>query len=292
MYPHILRSVVEGVHLAVYSSIKPGGIHRLRLDEEAYKMMSSCTSTIEYIMKAIELGERVRRGELAATGINLGGLYAKALREAYRWLGRGVYPDIIIPSLTNALILSYTEVESVLEDLGSVKRARSIFIDGSQWRDVRELMNALKTIGAEQMVTHLQEVGLTYTHALTESTGLTEVFNTLSSKWPGFITVNPRDDTVFNLVRKLMEYNREYSDFNSAIVRLYLEIIKPRLPDWALKYVEEALNHKLMDTREGSKILFNLDLKLRKEGFTYDQYIPLLAAVLQLAVYDGFRPHY
>lgn len=292
MDPHILRSMIEGVHLAVYSCIKPGSIHRLRLEEESYKMFSSCISIVEYIMKAIELGEKVRRGELAAPNINLGNLYARALREAYRWIGRSVYPDIIVPTITNALILSYTEAESVLKDLGAIKRARSLFISACRWRDIREFINALRTIGAEEMIEHLQGAGLTYTQAITESIGFDEVFNTLSSKWPGFMSVNPRDDKLFEYVRKVKDYHKEYSNFDSTIVHLYLEMIRPKLPKWAIERVEYALKHKLMDTREGTKILFDLDLKLRKEGFNFNHYIGLLSSVLQLTIYDGIRPHY
>lgn len=45
-----------------------------------------------------------------------------------------------------------------------------------------------------------------------------------------------------------------------------------------------------MMSREGSKILFETDIKLRKQGISFNNYVPLLVAVVQLAVYEGLRP--
>ncbi len=288
----IVRAIIEGTHLAVYSSIKPGGVHRLRLDIEAHALMSSCISVLDYIVKAIELGESVKKGNLAATSINLGNLYARALREAYRWLGRNVRSDVIVPSITNALILSYTEPESVIEEAGNLRKALNIFINGTKWRDVREFINALRSVGEEEKVTHLQDTGITYSQALAEGVNLGEAFNSLSSKWPGFIAVNPRETLVFDMVKKLMEYYRYYKEPNNAIIRLYIDLISPRIPSWAKELFDKAIENKLMATKEGGKLLFEIDLKLRKSGYIYDNYIPLLIAITQLAVYEGLRPTY
>ena len=45
-----------------------------------------------------------------------------------------------------------------------------------------------------------------------------------------------------------------------------------------------------MTTREGAKILFELDNKMRRENIIYDEYVHLLALVIALGVFDGLRP--
>ncbi len=289
MTHEITRAIIEGCHLAVYSSIKPGCIHRLRLDGKTYYMVSSCLGVVDYIEKAVEIGEKVRRGELAAAGLEIGKLLGKALREAYRWTSYKPYPDIVVPSIVNASVLSYVEPEDIVRESGELRKALELFIGGTRWRDVRELANALKSINAGDMVDHMASAGITYSQALTEGLTLADAFNVLGSRWPGFLAVTPREHIVYDYVKKLMEYYRRYRDGVNSIIAVYLEMIKSKLPKWALEYVEKAFNEGLMASRSGSKLLFELDLKLRKNNIVYDQYIGLLVAVTQLCVYEGLR---
>lgn len=289
MVYEISRALIEGCHLAIYSYIKPGGIHRLRIDPSASYMMSTCISIIEYAMRVIELGQRVKRGGLAATGLDLGKVLGKALREAYRWTNYHPYPDIIVPTITNALILSYVEPDSIIRESGDLRRALSLFIGGTRWRDVREFMNALSSIGRNDMNDHLRSTGLTYSQALVEETSLDEVFRILGSKWPGFLASSSRETILFDLVKKAIEYYRKYRDGNNTAVALYLSIVLDKLPKWAKDIVDKAFEEGLMASKDGSKLLFQLDLKLRKQGISFENYTPLLVAVLQLAVYEGLR---
>ncbi|MCD6488366.1 MAG: triphosphoribosyl-dephospho-CoA synthase [Desulfurococcales archaeon] len=289
MIANILRSIMEGAHLAIYSSIKPGGVHRLRIDATAYNMMSSCISVMEYIVKAMDIGEKVRRGDLAANSIGLGRLLARAIREAYRW-NRNTYVDIIVPSITNALILSYVEPDSVIRRAGELRRALDIMIGGTRWRDIREFMDALRSIGDSEKIEHLRDTGISYSQAMAQGLSLSDAFNTLASKWPGFLVSTPRDQSSLDYVKTIMEYYRRYRDANNAIIALYLDMISPRLPNWAKDMAGKAIEEGLMATKTGSKTLFNMDLRLRKEGYIFDEYIPLLTGVAQLAVYEGLRP--
>ncbi len=289
MADEIIRSIIEGCHIAVYSSIKPGTVHRLRLDNTAMYMVSSCIGIIDYLEKAIEMGRRVKKGELAATGLDIGKLIGKALREAYRWTTYHPYPDVIVPSITNALILSYVEPDNVIRQAGELRRALELFIGGSRWRDVRELINALKSIGYNDMVEHLYSTGITYSQALTEGVSLSEAFSVLGSRWPGFLAVSPKEYVVYEYLKQLIEYYQKIRDGENAVIATYLSIIKSKLPTWAIKEVEKAFQEGLMKTKEGGKILFNLDMKLRRQGIEFLEYTPLLIAITQLAVYEGLR---
>ncbi len=286
----ILRAIIEGAHLAIYASIKPGGIHRLRLGEEAEILASTVYAAVPMIGEAADIGEKVRKGDLAAPHAGIGRLLAKALREAWRWTTRRAAPDILVPSITNALILAYVDPDSVIREAGDLREALSIFMKGGGWRDIKEFMTALKAIGAEEMHTHLVDSGITYTHAVSEGLGLADAVHVLGSRWPGFRISDPLEHRVYEDVKHLIELYKKMHDGINAVIAFYIELIKPRLPQWAHKMIMEAEKNGYMATKEGGKILFRLDLELAKKGYRYDEYIPYLAGITQLAVYEGLRP--
>ncbi len=290
MNTFIVKSFMEGVHLAVYSSIKPGCYHRLSLDKDARYLVSSLVSVIDYLDQASMIGEKIRRGELAAPHASWGTLLGKALREAYRWIPDHVFPDIIVPHIMYASVLAYTDVDSIVKDSGKIRRTLNIFLHGTGWRDIKVFIDALRSIHRYDIVDHLRTSGIDHVHALESGMTLEDVFRVLGSKWPGFMSLDTRYTELFDHVKRLIEYNRKYSDPESAVVATYLDLIEKRLPSWAEKMVEEARNNGLMTSREGSKMLFNIDLRLRKEKRLFREYIGLVAIITSLAIYEGLRP--
>ncbi len=286
----IIRAIIEGTHITIYASIKPGGIHRLRLSEDAGLLSSTVYSAIPFIGEATEIGEKVRRGDLAAPHAGIGKLLAKALREAWRWTTRRSRPDILVPSITNALILAYVDPDSVVREAGELREALDIFMRGGGWRDIKEFATALKATGHNDMYEHLVDMGITYTHAVSEGLGLCDAMRVLGSRWPGFRVSDPTEHRVYEDVKKLMELYQRYRDGYNAVVAYYMELIKPQLPDWAREIAEKAEEKGYMMSKEGGKLLFKLDLELQKKGYRFDHYIPYMAGVVQLAVYEGLRP--
>ncbi len=285
----VLKALLEGCHLGVYSYIKPGGVHRLRLGEAPFHMMSSCIGVLEFIEKALSYGELVRKGSLAAGGVELGKLLSKALRESYVWTSYKVYPDIVIPTIVNALILSHAEPESILRNMSDLRKSLAVFVSGSKWRDVREVINALKAVGREDMVSHALSYGISPAKGFIEEVSLEEFFKVLGSKWPGLLTLCSKEDVLYSGVKAALEYYEKYRDANSAAVATYIELVNPRLPEWARREAAEALSRGLMTTREGASTLYRLDQRLVKEGFSFNEYVPLLSSVMQLAIYEGIR---
>ncbi|NPA97976.1 MAG: hypothetical protein GXO43_01220 [Crenarchaeota archaeon] len=286
----IAKSFIEGVHLAVYSSIKPGCYHRLSLDKDSRYLVSSLVSIIDYIDQACVIGEKIRQGELAAPHASWGTLLGKALREAYRWIPDHVSPDIIVPHIMYASILAYTDVDSVVKESGKLRRALNIFLHGTGWRDIKAFIDALRSIHRYDMVDHLRASGIDHVHALESGMTLEDVFRVLGSKWPGFISLDTRYTGLFEYVKQMIEYNKQYKDAESAVVAIYLDLVEKRMPSWAVKLINDARNYGLMTSKEGSKILFNIDLRLKKEKISFKEYIGLIAIVTSLAIYEGLRP--
>lgn len=286
----ILKSMIEGVHLSVYATIKPGAIHRLRLDKKIEYYVSNTLSIADFIIEAIKYGEKVRRGDLAATNVGLGRLLAKSLREAYRWLPRNVYPSFIVPQIMYSLAISHSDIDSVIRDSGKLIRSLDLFLSTPSWKEIKSFIDTLRGVRREDMYEHLSSAGISHIAGIEGSISFRDVFRVLGSKWYAFISLDTKENKVLEYVKKLLEYYKKYGDASSAIIALYLEMVKPKLPSWAKPYVEQAFREGLMASKEGSKKLFELDLRLRKHGISYDEYTGLLGIVTGLAVYEGLRP--
>lgn len=287
---YIVKALVSGVHLALYSSIKPGSIHRLRLDIDNESIYTNTLASMEYLVEATDLGERVRRGDLPATHIGIGNLVGRALREAYRWTPHRVYPDYIVPQIIYGFALSYSEPDSIIGDYGRVKRGLDLVLRIRVWREIRAFIDSLRSIHRDDMVEHLEASGISSLSGVVSDIELADVARILGSRWPAFISMDLQSGEVLEYLKKLMNYYREYGNANNALVRLYLDMVWRKLPDWAHRIVEDALKEGLMMSRNGSRKLFELDLKLRKQGLNYVEYTGLLAIIAGLAVYEGLRP--
>ena len=282
--------MIEGVHLAVYSSIKPGCIHRLRLDRLAQKIVSNTISVIEHIIEAIDYGKKVRHGEIALTGVNIGRLLAKALRESYRWNGGEVYPSTIIPQIIYSLALGHANIDTFLRESGKVKQSLNNILGISKWSEIRQLLDALKSVHRNDMYEHLESAGITQLSGIEGGVSFAEIFRVLGSRWPAFTSLDMIDYRVPEYVKKMFEYYKLYGSAEYAVVALYLDLIVDKAPQWARKDIEEIIKSRALATREGAKKLFEIDTRMRREGVSFNDYVGLLAIVSALAVYDGLRP--
>ncbi len=283
------KSILQGIHLAIYSTIKPGGLHRLRLESSIDHVFSNILATSDYILEATEIGEKVRKGELAATYMGMGRLMARALREAYRWNPRHVYPDYIVPGMIYGFSIAYGDPDSVVGDYGKVRRGLELVLLGRDWREIKSFLDALKSVHRNDMLEHLAGTGVTGLGGIRGEVSFMDVFKTLGSRWPGFRSLDLREG-VNQWVKKLLDYYHKVGDANNALIMLYIDLVEPLLPSWAREELGKAVSEGLMLSRNGSRILFNTDIRLRKEGYSYEEYTALLGVIAGLAVYDGLRP--
>ncbi len=285
-----MKSLISGVHLALYSTIKPGAIHRLRLDKDLESIYTNILAVMDYLIESTDLGERVRRGDIPATHIGVGNLLGRALREAYRWTPHHVYPEYIVPQIIYGFALSYSEPDSIIRDYGRVRKALDLVLRIRNWREIRAFIDALKSVHRRDMVEHLESSGVSSITGVVGEVEYTDVARILGSRWPAFISLDLRSGEILEYLKKLMDYYKRYGDANNSLIRLYLDIVSKKLPEWTHKYIDEALKEGLMKSKTGSKKLFELDLKLRKQRIDLSEYTGLLAIIAGLAVYEGLRP--
>ncbi|WP_440058929.1 hypothetical protein ACSU1N_03805 [Thermogladius sp. 4427co] len=281
----IMKAFVYGVYLAVETPVKPGGYHRLRIDPDAGGLVCNSIAVSDHVLEAFSLGERVRRGELSLPSLELGKALNKAMREAFRWCGR-VFPSIIAPGLVYSIALGYTGVESILRDHGQVKRFIENLLRTSRPGDVKQFTDALKSVRRDDMLDHLTSTDVAGISLLGPGVSFSEVFRVLSSKWPAFTLLDTQEFQAPGLVRKMLEYKKKYGSVEAGIIGVYLDLVQPKLPSKAREELRNIAEPNPAN-REVLKKLLEIDLELRKQGFTYNEYVEELAVVTFLSIYEG-----
>ncbi|MEM0355983.1 MAG: hypothetical protein QXO78_05555 [Desulfurococcaceae archaeon] len=282
----IIRSMVEGTHLAVYASIKPGCYHRFSFDAQARTLVSNTISIIEHLYKLSEYGEKVRRGETALSHNYVSQTIARALRDAYRTCGY-VHPSLLIPQLMLSFALSHSNVDSVLQKPVVFKKSLDLVLETDKWSDIRLIIDALKSVYRNDMYDHLVSTGFTQLGGVMGNYRLRDLFRTLGSRWVGFNILDTIEFRLVENVAKFVKYVKEYRNIENAIIAIYLDLIRNRVPKELETLVEKAYIHGLMSTREGARTLYELDQSLKKNNVSFNEYIEYLSNIVSIAIYEG-----
>lgn len=256
------------------------------MDPEAKLLVSNIVSTIEHLYRVCEYGEKVRRGEVAYSPNLLATHIAKALRESYRWCSR-VYPSLIIPQMVIAFALSHSNVDSVLRGSANLKKSLDLVLDSGKWGEIKQIIDAFKSIDRNDMYEHLVSTGFSQLAGISGFFKLRDVFRVLGSKWISFTLLDTYEFKLINEVKKMIDYTSKYGDLENAIVALYLELIKNKIPVNLRDQVDLAYEKGLLLSKEGVKLLYELDQSIRKIGLRFNEYGEYLAIVTSLAIFEG-----
>jgi hypothetical protein len=282
----VVKSFIYGVYLAVNTPVKPGGYHRLRADPESISLVCNSISTLDSASDAFTLGERVRRGDLSLPSVEIGKLLGRAFREAFRWCDGRVFPSMIAPSLIFIFSLGYTGAESILRESNQIKQIIESLLSPSRPGDARSFIDALKSVHRTDMLDHLSSVDLTGVTLLRQGVSLGEVFRALSSKWPAFTLLDTREYAVVGLLKNMVNYKKKYRSVEASILATYLDLIANKIPS-DLKDVFVEIVEMGLTSREAAKKLLELDVEVRRRGFSFNEYVEELAVLTFLGVYEG-----
>lgn len=278
--------MIEGTHLAVYASVKPGCYHRFIFDTQARALVSNTISIVEHIYRLVEYGEKVRKGEVALSHSFVSQSIAKALRDAYR-ICSSAQPSLLIPQLLLSFALSHSNVDSVLQKPVVFKKSLDLVLDADKWSDIRSIIDAFRSVNRNDMYEHLVATGFTQLGGVMGSYRLRDLFRTLSSRWVGFLALDTVEFKLVENVSKLLKYSKDFGSVENAIIALYLELVKSRFPTDLQRLVDRAVSSGLMSTKEGARILYELDQALRKSGHLFNEYVEYISNVVSIAVYEG-----
>lgn len=281
---HLIRGAVGG--LSAY--VKPGGLHRLRPERIFEEVVCNILSQYDILVEAWETGDKIRRGDLAVTHLELGKLLARSMREAYRVCDAS-HPEFTSPLIIYSLTLGASGVESVASDASRFKKMFEALLSLSKWSDVKTFIDALQSVQRKDMYEHLTATGLNTVALIHTGSSFNDVFKVLSSKWPGFELLDAREFRLLEYLKNLLSIYQKTKDGASAAVILYLQLSLHHMPkDLAAVAEEVTKSPKVLDMEDIKKLL-KIDAELKKRGIDLKGYTEVVAGVSAIGAIEGVR---
>lgn len=281
------KTLVRGAITGLNAYIKPGGLHRLAPLRVFDEVTCNLVVLVDHIAEAILTGERVRKGEIASTGVDYGRLFSSALKDAFRSCGT-VHPQYVVPLLAIGVSIGLSGVESILDESAKFKKAIETINSVSKWGDIKQFIDVLKVVNRDDMYEHLQSLGYTQLALLRSGITFNDLYRALSSRWRGFSVVDAREGAVFTYLKELNDLYKEYKSLASTSVALYMELVKPHLPQQFKGKVDEAKNCKYT-TPECAKLMYELDLLFRRNKLVFEWASEIVVLTSSLGSFEGLK---
>jgi len=285
---NIAKDLIEGAVIGLNAYIKPGGVHRYAPGVLFDEILCNLISIIDSLAEAVDIGSRVRRGELAASSIGYRKLIADPLKEVFRTCS-SVHPQYVVPLVVGGAALGLSGVESILEESSKFKKALELIVTGGSWSDIKYFVETLKTIGRQDMYDHLRDSGYADIAILKTATNLNEVCKILGSKWKGFLVIEIHEGPLFTYLKRLQEIYRSEKKLSHSVIALYMELVKPHLPPSLIDKAKSAESCGYMKSTECAKIMYELDLTLRKSKLVFNDISEVVTLIAAFGSFEGFK---
>jgi hypothetical protein len=285
---YIAKTLIRGALIGLNTYIKPGGIHRLTPLKAFDDLTCNIASCIDTLVESVEAGSMVKRGEVAVTSVDYNKLFTSPLKESFRNCSN-VYPEYLVPLTVLGFTIGLSSVESILEESSKFKKALEAVNNVNKWSDIKQLIEVLRIIGRADMYEHLQSTGYTQITLLKSGATFNDVFRVLSSRWRGFSLVDSKETLVFQYLKQLFDLQREYKNLENSLIALYMELVKQHIPVNLQDKAREAHSCKYMATPECAKLMYELDVLLRKNKVFFEWASEITVLVSALAVYEGLK---
>ncbi|MEM1627966.1 MAG: hypothetical protein QXP02_00010 [Desulfurococcaceae archaeon] len=284
----IARQLIHGAIKGLNAYIKPGGLHRIKPKRVFDEIICNLITTLDSVVEGIELGDKIRKGELSLAGLDQGKLLSKAIREIYRNCNV-VHPQYVIPLIVGGIAIGLSNAENILEDWGKLKKAMDMICSINRWNELKQLIETLRAVGRVDMYEHLQSTGISQITIIRMGASFDDLYRVLSSKWPGFSVIESRENILYNNIKRLVDINREYQSLNHSIIALYMEMIESRVPVNLKNKLHEVRKYKYMQTAEGVKMLYELDILFKKNGISFEDVTEVITMLSAYASFEGLK---
>ena len=285
---NIAKSLVEGAVLGLNAYIKPGGVHRYTPGTLFDEVLCNLVSAIDSIVDAVEVGSKVKRGEIAASSMGYKKLLVDPLKELFRSCS-AVHPQYVIPLIAGGTALGLSGVESILEESSKFKKALELVVTSGLWSDVKHFIETLRTIGRLDMYDHLRGSGYADIAILKSSTSLNEVLKALGSRWRGFLVVEVQEGLIFTYLKRLQEIYKNVRNLFHSVIALYMDIIKSQLPPQLAEKAKSAERCGYMKTVDCARIMYEIDTALRKSKLLFSDASEVVTVVAAFGYFEGFK---
>ncbi len=285
---NIAKDLIEGAVIGLNAYIKPGGVHRYAPGTLFDEILCNLISIIDNLVEAVNIGSRVRRGELTANSIEYRKLVVDPLKEVFRACSN-VHPQYIVPLVIGGVALGLSGVESILEEGSKFKKALELIVTGGSWSDIKYFVETLKTIGRQDMYDHLRSSGYADIAILKSATNLNEICKILGSRWRGFLIIEIHEGALFTYLKRLQEIYKSEKKLSHSVIALYMELLKQHLPPSLIDKVKSAESCGYMKSAECARIMYELDLTLRKNKLVFNDISEVVTLIAAFGSFEGFK---
>ncbi len=270
-----VAKLVEALHLAVFSYIKPAAPHRFSTRfRDLESMVFTVTSSLDVYGQAFAAGLSVGSGKETLYTVGVGNLLYTSLAKSYRRLGARAHQTLNLVLIPSTLAIACSLRQRPFAS--SFRRILSAVLGIDNPRDVAGLVEGVRQFhGIGSQV--LAELGLTSSRLATERPSLGDVFSALGTRARDLRYTLERLDYVVEVGAEAGRELARGSDPNDVAVRAFLKLAQPEC---------ERLGRA---TEVDQKVLYELDRELSREGIDLSYLLAPLTLALKLSYYLGGR---
>ena len=266
-----LSKLVEALHLAVYSYIKPAAPHRYSTKfRDLESIVFTVTSSLDVYNQAFSAGLDVGAGKETLYSVGVGRLFYSSLAKSYRRLGARAHQTLNLALVPFTLSVAYSLKQQSFESSFRKIFFTTLGIDSS--KDTSALVDGIKQFYGAGF-TALLERGITLSKIATEKPSIGDILSALSSKARDIQYILRRIDYVVEVGLEVGRAATEGIELNEVAVRAFLKLA--RFECEKLSSVAEL----------NQKVLYELDRELLREGVDLSYLITPLILALVLSNY-------
>lgn len=274
--------VSEAMYRSIIAFIKPGCIHRFSGDLEVFDNLLSLTNFIS--QKTSEIYDKVqklKKGEITLNEIELTKTVYEISKDFYGWNEKSSeYTNPIIITTTLQLY-SYLSKGKGFSDIRTLMR----YMSGEQLLPLYDAF--IVTESKEKSI--LEDRYLTKRKVVEQNITLEEIIEILKDEMSTYKFVTDID-TVNECHKIIIKSNQSNEKINSSIIKGYLYLLSSYGETSLKNKINSILEENGMETRQGAKLLYELDLQLKKQKKEYNYLIvPLISCTLE-AFLQGAKP--
>ncbi len=251
--------------LTISTPVKPGAIHRLRLSNEFENVIQEAVRIIEHVEYAYRYGRELHRGSRTIANIGLGKLIGDSLVSVFNDLEQRPIPGLHAAPITAALMLGYKPEGDAYTRLSAGVKAIMYRIPPE---DSIALIEAMEAASLGELLTHLDNKGVTKRSIMLQGISLGDIFETLTTADTGFMLTYKGLKTL-----KELKGTIKTGEVPGIILNSYLTLAKA---------------YGLMDTQTSNlKRLAKIDAELARRGISLNNLLGGTFLLSLLTIFDS-----
>ncbi len=309
----IINKVVQSAQLAMILEVsaypKPGNVHRTAdFKDTTYEhFLASAIAVLPQLQKAAKMGVKVALSEISPSQAEIGNIIKEGVIETAKWQ-KGGNTNLGVLILMIPLIMAETYTLTKNQELKKLRKNIKLFTEATTPTDAINLYEAIK-------IAKPGGLGKTNYLDVTDPKSTKQIINQKISLYKIFEKSASYDKIAEEWITNykitfeigapyLQRVYKETGNTNIAIVHTFLKILST-IPDtliarktnftMARKISEKAkqiLELGGLTTERGTKLLWEFDKELRKEGNKLNPgtTADLTASSLMITIFNGFKP--